>query len=112
MKIIEFKYYNKLKNKCGIDILYSGENTIVLLTELKQNHGVSVTNAWEYLATLIYNHILKGHDPSKIIWVEHYEDEPENFSIVFLDYINEKFCNPDWKYLKQPERKQLLCNVA
>jgi len=49
-----FHGYWGAQSKCGLDILRRPDGTAwVMLTEVPDNKGTSITNAFEYLATLI-----------------------------------------------------------
>jgi hypothetical protein len=73
----------------------------VLCTEAPDNHGTSVTNIAEGIAT----EVCRTFDiPMRdLIWFEHYfEDKecnlPERYSIVEFKISNNEFRNPQWSY--------------
>lgn len=63
--------------------------TIIVFSELEENHGMSVTNAFERLADMTLNDD-PTLDPGKIVWVEHeatgsrYDDTYEGLDLVRL----------------------------
>ena len=95
-----------------LEIMAIQNKAFVILSELEENEGASVTNSVEYLATDVYHKFLKEYLPEQIIWVEHY---PENayrsiknkvsFSLVTLEWESDRkaFYHPKWKYIKSIE---------
>ncbi len=66
---------------CGVEI----SNRIVVITELPENRGMSVTNCCEFLAAYVANSF--NVDPNKVVWVEHYPERDgldETFDLVEL----------------------------
>ena len=58
---------------CRVSIFQSDEQTVVVLTEPPDNHGISVTNAVEYIAGAVTDlSLLWEKHPGEIVWVEHY----------------------------------------
>lgn len=56
---------------------------VVMFTELPDNPGMSVTNAFEIIAEQWVART--GIDPSSTIWIEHYPEEP-TFDLVGLTW--------------------------
>lgn len=103
MFTFNYKGYGNCNSICGVDIekLADGR-TIVVLTELPENTGTSVTNMVEYLATEIYHSFLKGIPTQNIFWIEHYPERkpfPETFDRVIMTWDGQKFKNPKWERL-------------
>jgi hypothetical protein len=95
-----------------LEIMISSEKAIVILSELEENEGFSVTNSVEYLATDVYKTFLKEYQPEQIIWIEHYPESAYrsikhkiSYCRVTLDWYNEKkaFLHPQWKHIKSIE---------
>lgn len=100
MDIFNFKGFHNFLSICGVELFYSMGKNIIVFTELPENKGTSVTNAFELIATQYYNYKGLNKDEFPIIWIEHYpssEDREETYDWVELDYNNHKFCNPNWK---------------
>lgn len=58
---------------CGVrTVSVDATKKIVILTELADNPGKSVTNSWPFIASAIYYQLFPDFDPKGIIWVEHY----------------------------------------
>lgn len=65
---------------CGIEFFQDGDLLTVVLTELPNNPGTSVTNCAEQLATdIVRDLIAQGRvsDPREVRWVEHYQYGPD-----------------------------------
>lgn len=91
-----------IDNKYSLNIIQKDGQYCVIVTELPDNPGRSVTNAWPELATQIYHALLKNISPDKINWYEYY---PENvysgkkeasFDQVFLKWNGKEFISPSW----------------
>jgi len=110
-----FHGYWGAQSKCGLDILRRPDGTAwVMLTEVPDNKGTSITNAFEYLATLIKRTWLGELPPEAITWVEHYPERseetnriPETWDLVTVDWdeARGKYGQPHWKHLRQPPKE-------
>lgn len=79
--IFDFTGLNGFPSRCGIKFYHAaGGYVVVLLTELPDNPGTSVTNAVNILSRDIV--LQFGLDPVKVIWVEHSFDDAESFDQV------------------------------
>lgn len=95
---------------CRIDIFaIDTTHPIVVLTELKDNPGTSVTNAFERLATEIYSRYLHplGIERGDVTWLEHVERKcgfRETWDEVSLTYEEESgvFSTPKWIRSTEP----------
>jgi len=118
MEIYEYNGFWNCKAKCGIDIEKKKDHCVVMLTELDDNTGTSITNAYEQLATEIYNAKLKSeYTPQQILWVEHYPDRghsggspmfEESFAEVTMRWDGHKFSTPQWIHIRPNEIKNLI----
>jgi hypothetical protein len=71
MLILSYKAYHKYDSSCGLEIRINRNNTItVILTELPNNPGITVTYLIEHVATLIYSEYLKSVPVENIIWLK------------------------------------------
>ena len=62
---------HKRSGYCRIEAQSLGDGRVVVIaTELKDNPGMSITNAAEYVATEVCRHL--RIDPTRLIWIEHY----------------------------------------
>ena len=57
---------------CGLHIVREGTQLVVVLTELPDNPGMSVTNAAEEIASQVRREF--GLDPDQTRWIEHYPE--------------------------------------
>lgn len=112
-KIVDTIFYYKgfvgCKSKCGLTITKEGKKVTVILTELPSNHGTSVTNMIEDLATMIYWQFLKDVPVENIEWIEHYPPTdslnlPETFDRVVMKWDGKQFSHPQWKRIKTIEQ--------
>ena len=96
----EYKGYHGAPSVCGLEIRALKVGTLVVVTELPDNPGTSVTNMAENLATDVCRS--RKISPHKLLWVEHYPergiDLPETWDEVFFDFdwTNISFFNPRW----------------
>jgi len=89
-----------------------------MLTELPDNRGMSVTNAFEYIATqvLCQNRL----HPGRVIWIEHYpergRDLPETLDLVTLEWSEEPdgwtASHPGWRRVSGELVAELLGESA
>ncbi len=95
--------------KCGLDIKrLENKTAIVMLTELPDNPGTSVTNAYERVATIIRQTWLPDIAPEDIVWVEHYPaqgEHAESFDLVVMEWSG-GYKTPNWCRL--PEKPLAL----
>ena len=70
--MINFSYkgFHGCESICGIDIYPINEYIVVVATELVENMGTSITNAFETLCANVVKHF--GISIEKVIWIEHY----------------------------------------
>jgi hypothetical protein len=127
--IMEYRASNGITTECGIKIwgIKSSPNSliphryVVLLTELPDNHSVSVTNSVEDAALEVMESYLTTADPETIVWVEHYPVRgnsrsvriPESFDLVHLRFdghqfrLNTSITGQGWKRLSEQDLKEL-----
>ena len=108
LKILHYLGYGECHSKCGYEIKDFGGEITVILTELKDNPGTSVTNKVEFIASLIYSKYLSDKPVSDIKWIEHYPRRgkiEETFDLVELTWLVEKkmFITPRWSRLSKQE---------
>ena len=78
-----------------------GELTIVVLTEVEENEGMSVTNAYERLAAMTLN-AYPALQPGRIIWIEHeapvalHKGENEELDLVRVEGLR-RFSPDGWR---------------
>lgn len=91
-----------------------GKPTIVIVTELPENAGTSVTNRAERLATQVWQMLERPAEG--MVWVEHYPEsgrgrkvwEQEHFSLVTFSETMQGFRKPEWKALPKEEVEALV----
>lgn len=73
MDVFEFEGLNRCQSVCGVEI----HGRVVVVTQLAENQGTSVTNAWPVLADLIMQHYdLFSPEEEDVRWIEHYPPRP------------------------------------
>lgn len=113
----EFTAATGVKAVCGLRIVRDGEQTIVVLTELPENRGMSVTNAAEEIATQVRREF--GLDPDQTLWIEHYPEqqvayhgrplrEKATYDEIIYTWDDYQASEPEWHRLNQEEVEILL----
>ena len=111
---------------CRARVFRTGAASGAALTELADNPGTSVTNAFESVAAQVCD--FYGLDGADVVWVEHYPDartprerewgapDPifeEHFSAVNFGAIEARaegwlFESPRWSHLEQSQLENLI----
>ena len=98
---------------CRVRIYGANPYTIIVLSELAENPGVSVTNAAAAIATEIARNYMIDLDTT--IWIEHYGafsykggDCDETFDRITFTWRNRTASNAEWKRLTADELHELL----
>lgn len=115
-------YHGNEKNAvCQVRIYHVKKQRIVILTQLPENEGLSVTNGVEKIATEVQQIYSLRSDT---IWLEHYlddcayyelsdpRDQGEHFSIVSFELSNGNFSRPRWKRLSIEDALRLIGKEA
>jgi len=94
----QFKGFGGCKSKCGLVIFNASDKVIVVLSQLKGNHGTSVTNAIEIIKDSVMDKYLSSSDD--IVWYEHYGYgigmDKKNSKVTKVTF--DKNNNPMWGY--------------
>lgn len=106
-----FKGFGGCDCICKVEI-YAGQ--VVVVTELPENDGTSITNMAEQLATSV------AHDfhlqPQTLTWIEKYPQdnfrEEDDYSIVHFKIEGAKFSKPEWIYLSHDHFDVILEEAA
>ncbi len=117
--VFRFKGMGVHDSRCGVQIIQRDGAATVILTELPDNPGTSVTNAIEDIATLIYKERLADLAADAITWIEHYPQRgkiAETHDRVILQWEPStphwqggrvagtgKFSHPTWMPMKREE---------
>ena len=94
-------------SRCRARIFSDTKKAVVILTELPDNPGVSVTNDYERIASnmrgMVTQFIPRSHFPSKVVWMEQYAARPEEIDLVTLQWepIRGEFSLPHWHRLNE-----------
>jgi hypothetical protein len=93
------------ESRCGLDIWNVSGQMVVMLTELPDNPGASVTNAFECIATEVLPMVVllacgESCSPESVIWIEHYaraEGSPlaESWDRVRLQWNGVRYHSPE-----------------
>ena len=100
------------KTICGLKIFRDNMGRkIVVMTELKDNPGMSITNCVEHLATQIKQDFLSKTISTEIVWIEHYPKSNsigESWDVVIMEWLGDKFGIASWKRL---DNKEMIDNL-
>jgi hypothetical protein len=123
--IVQYSPWPGNDAKCRLQIFPSSQQTtrrmVVIVTELPDNIGMSVTNAAELIATLAVKQY--DLDPETMIWIEHYPDRhppgregdrmfDETFDMVTFRWEGGTALTPQWKPSSRAHVEQLTgCQV-
>ena len=98
---------------CRLRIYGANVGTVIVLSELAENLGVSVTNAAAALATEIAR--IYPLDPDTTFWIEHYGafsykdgDCDETFDLITFTWRNRTASNAEWQRLNSDQLHKLL----
>ena len=110
MIIFDYIAPNGCNSRCGVTIYE--DQKLIMMTELADNPGMSITIAPEKVATDIYYHFIKdllNWNMGDIIWIEHYTDgaygssnQPSFDRVMFLISSNfpigirDHYTHPTW----------------
>lgn len=102
MKLFQFIGHHGFPSKCGLEIRRKPSGTfLVIMSELEDNPGTSITNASESLATQIYYSFLAGVPPEQIEWMERYPAQKRrktSYDWVSFEWNGKEFRNPKWRH--------------
>jgi len=101
---------------CAIEAIKLPESGIaVIATELKDNPGMSITNAAEYVATAVCKRLRL--DPHYLVWIEHYgypsplSKLPRTYDrVTFARITSDRepfFHEPKWSAMKEKDWRDL-----
>ena len=105
MEYFDYSCPNGLRGRCGIEVMsFPGiVRTVVVVTELDDNPGMSVTNAAEHLASQLCAQ--KGISPHGLVWIEHYPEKTDgrrtireswDYAVFRWDWTRGAFDRPVW----------------
>ena len=118
-RLYDFEGPWRSRSVCGLQHIrnQSTGKDVIVLTEVPENHGTSVTNFVECLATMIVAEL--GLDPVNTIIIEHYPERgdewhsfPETWDLVLPDWVKGIAKVPRtrhmWKSLTRAQAYQLI----
>lgn len=110
---------------CGLRVYRNDQWDVVILSELPDNPGRSVTNAIEVLATIMLARLRVPW--RKVVWIEHYVGDPDagpnlvelpdgrrvdlnadSYSKVNLEWVSGQFVAPVWHPMTLEEVEALI----
>jgi hypothetical protein len=106
MDIFSYKVKsNRMLAKCGVEIYQGKKSAIVVVTELPDNSGMSICNAFEDLFLQVCE--FYKLNPSSVLWIEHwgvwkykegapYDRESEEWHKVEFNWNGEFVSRPHW----------------
>lgn len=97
---------------CRLRVFEPKGKPVVVVTELDDNPGTSVTNFAEELATDV-GELLE--QPTDMVWIEHYPERgpayrrlPESFDRVTFAWTGRHFAGPQWRRLSRAAVETLI----
>jgi len=96
-EVIKQKFDFK-KGTCGLKII-KGKKATVIVTEIADNSGDSIANAFDSIATQIYHQFLSNYSVNDITWVEHYNKGSYKWANNYSEILDQVFLswNPNTK---------------
>ncbi len=90
--------YKLQEGICDLKIVTNNNKHIIILTEIPENKGDKITNAFKEIANQVYYKFLKSIDPNTIIWIEHYyAGKPQDeYCLPQLKWIDNCYSKVNW----------------
>lgn len=106
----EFKGFFDCYSKCGYRLEQTDKWIVIIVSELEDNPGTSITNAVEILFPQVCEHF--GLYPGRVVWIEHYPESSlaaGNWDIVTMDFDDNKpiILSPKWERISKDQVKQI-----
>jgi hypothetical protein len=110
----EFKGFFGCYSKCGYRLEQTDKWTVLIVSELDDNPGTSITNAVEILFPQICEKL--NLDPEKLVWVEHYSETPvyvEIWDVVTMDFEDNKpkLMSPKWERISTDDVRKICSGI-
>jgi len=113
-QIYSFKGLWDLPSVCGLKIINTSKNTIIIATDLSdENPGTSITEWNTKLAKEICDK--NQIDYKQLIYIEHTPNKKtklsfnqESFFQVKFDFENDQFVNPNWNQITKEDVDKLI----
>ena len=92
--------YKIQKGICNLKIGICKDRHIVILTEIPENKGDKITNAFREIANQVYYKFLKTIEPNSIIWIEHYyAGKPQDeYCVPSLKWTDNCYSKINWNF--------------
>jgi len=96
---------------CDIEVHRRSDGKhVFIVTEVPANHGTSITNYAEHLATAMRKQY--GLKPEDVIWIEHYPEakdrRKESFDLVRFAVEKDSFHTPVWTRITEQAVDELM----
>lgn len=104
-------------SQCGVHVFTGNGAPIVVLEELPDNPGASVTNFCEHIANIVrraHAEFFDGVHPTEIVWLEHYPRasrgvrDRETFDRIFFQWDGVKYSRPRWERYTREHLEKLI----
>lgn len=103
-------YGHGIQARCGVQVFETRKRDVLVLTELPDNPGMSVTNYSESLVTeLLARH--ERLDPLRLAVIEHYPetfDVDETLDYVICDFRGRQCVRVSWRRLTRREVERMI----
>lgn len=107
MDVFDFKVSsNRCLARCGVDVYQGRESSVVVVTELPDNPGMSICNAFEDLFPQVCRKY--ALNPEKVLWIEYwgrwrvadgapYDRKEEEWLKVYFQWDGNRVRDPKWQ---------------
>jgi hypothetical protein len=107
-----FRGYHGIRSDCELTIWQVKNQYVVILTNIEDglNHGTSVTNACEIIASKVlqeYSYLT----PENTVWIEHYPRRgrfEESYDEITFQWEEREASSPTWKHMTESELVDLV----
>jgi len=97
-----YRGYHGCASRCRLRVYQHGTTTVLLVSEIPENPGTSITNRAEALATALVRQYAQGPD---WVWIEHYPPqgglEERLHEVRFTWDERGRASNPQWERISR-----------
>lgn len=115
-EILVYRPWTGVEARCRVRIFRRSNCAVVIVSEVPDNPGMSVTNPAEVIATQVVRE--SGLDPRTTLWIEHYPDRKrpaqhdpvfqETWDLVTFQWDGQEARHPRWRRLEKNEVLEMI----
>jgi len=109
--MLELKFGKDNESICGVQICPVGNWTVIIVTELDENKGLSITNGIDILIPKVLK--MFELEKGEVVWIEHFKADPR-YPGIFAEVdmwsyvkLNSKFQHPSWQALTEDQVEEI-----